>query len=204
VLSLNAGTGRILGHFQATAGDAFSAGGPAGPDFDFGSSPNLLAGPGGQPLIGEGQKSGIYWALNRRTMRPVWHTKVGPGSAVGGILGSTAYDGSRIFGADTINGKVFALNRLGGKAWTSPDSGGAHFSPTTIANGVLYTVAPDGFLTARNPATGAILATLPLGAPSFGGISASGRTLYVAVGTGPPPSPAPPQDGQGSIVAFRG
>lgn len=204
MLSLDSRTGRIISHFQATAGDAFSAGGPAGPDFDFGASPNLLTSPGGQRLIGEGQKSGIYWALNRRTMRPVWHTKVGRGSPVGGILGSTAYDGSRIFGANTLTGQVFALNRMGAKAWQSPDSGGVHFSPTTVANGVLYTVDPDGFLTARNPATGAILTKMPLGAPSFGGVSASGRTLYVAVGTGPPPPPAPQQDGQGSIIAFRG
>jgi hypothetical protein len=71
-----------------------------------------------------------------------------------------------------------------------------------VGNGVLYTVDPAGFLTARDPTTGAILAKLPLGGPSFGGVSAVGQALYVAVGTGPPPEPAPPQDGSGSIIAF--
>jgi hypothetical protein len=67
---------------------------------------------------------------------------------------------------------------------------------------VLYTVDPAGFLTARNPATGTILAKLPLGGPSFGGVSSVGRAIYVAVGTGPPPAPAPQNDGSGSIIAF--
>lgn len=199
IMALDTRTGRILGHFQATKGDIFSPDNPAGPDLDFGSSPNLFTAPGGARLVGEGQKSGDYWALNRRTMRPVWHTKVGPGSPVGGLLGSTAFDGARIYGANTLSGQVFALNRSGGMPWQSVDTGGVHWSPTTIANGVLYTMGPDGLLTARNPATGAILTKASVGAPSFGGISAAGDDMCVAVGTGPPPGG---QDGSGSIVAF--
>ena len=202
MLSLDAATGRILGHFQATSDDAFAADNPAGPDFDFGASPNLINGPAGKPLVGDGQKSGTYWALDRATMKPVWNTTVGPGGVLGGILGSTAYDGTGIFGADTLNGNVFSLARNGSTRWRSIDLGVAHLSSTTIAHGVLYTVDPTGTLTARNPANGAILAKRLLGAPSFGGISADGGALYVAVGTGPPPAPAPQRDGPGSIVAF--
>jgi polyvinyl alcohol dehydrogenase (cytochrome) len=200
IMALDATTGHILGHFQATSNDIFSAGNPAGPDFDFGASPNLIRGPGGQALVGEGQKSGTYWALDRATMRPVWNTTVGPSSALGGILGSTAYDGTRIYGADTISGQVFALTSAGATAWQSADAGTLHLGPVTIANGVLYTVDPSGFVTARDPATGLILGKLALGSPSFGGVSAAGRALYVAVGTGPPPGTT--QDGSGSIVAF--
>ena len=61
---------------------------------------------------------------------------------------------------------------------------------------------PAGFLVARNPTTGVVMNALSLGALSFGGVSAVGDALYVAVGTGPPPGPAPPQDGPGSIIAF--
>jgi polyvinyl alcohol dehydrogenase (cytochrome) len=156
----------------------------------------------GRQLVGEGQKSGTYWALDRATMQPVWSTTVGPGGVLGGILGSTAYDGTRIYGADTLTGQVFALGRDGSTPWQSLDSGAVHLSAATVANGVLYTVDPAGFLTARDPATGAILAKLSLGQPSFGGVSAVGAALYVAVGTGPPPAPAPQQDGSGSIIAF--
>src|SRR5271165_1084849 len=48
---------------------------PEGPDYDFGGAgPNML----GSDLIGIGQKSGIYWALNPDTGTVVWQT---PGRA---------------------------------------------------------------------------------------------------------------------------
>src|SRR5207248_6819053 len=92
---LNAFTGMMLAHFQATPDDTFAADNPAGPDADFGASPNLLSSPGGAALVGEGQKSGIYWTFDRSSLRPAWHTTVGPAAPIGGILGSTAYDGAR-------------------------------------------------------------------------------------------------------------
>lgn len=203
VLALDALTGRILGHFQATANDSFSLpDNPAGPDFDFGASPNLFVAPGGRQVVGEGQKSGVYWTLDRATLAPIWHTTVGPSGPLGGILGSTAFDGSQVFGGDTASGQVFALAGDGVLHWQSADGGGLHLAAATIADHVLYTVDPSGFLVARDPASGTILTRISLGGPSFGGVSAVGRALYVAVGTGPPPAPAPQQDGSGSIIAF--
>jgi polyvinyl alcohol dehydrogenase (cytochrome) len=202
MMVLDAASGQILGHFQATSNDAFAANNPAGPDFDFGASPNLMTATNGEQLVGEGQKSGTYYALDRTTMSNVWSATVGPGGILGGILGSTASDGTQIYGADALTGQVFALTRDGSLSWQSPESGILHLAAATVANGVLYTVDPAGFLTARDPTTGAILAKLPLGGPSFGGVSAVGGAVYVAVGTGPPPEPAPQQDGSGSIIAF--
>ena len=45
----------MLGHHQGTADDVFttSSGGEFGPDYDFGSSPNLIEGPDGRKLVGE-------------------------------------------------------------------------------------------------------------------------------------------------------
>jgi polyvinyl alcohol dehydrogenase (cytochrome) len=202
MVALSASTGTILAHFQATPADAFAANNPAGPDADFGASPNLIAGPSGQALVGEGQKSGTYWALDRGTMQPAWHTTIGPGSQVGGILASTAYDGTRIYGTDSADGQVWALARGGAMQWSSLDPSTLDFSPVAIAHGVLYSVDPSGFLDARDPTTGLLLNSFNLGGLSFGGVSAVGDALYVAVGTGPPPQPAPPQDGPGSIIAF--
>lgn len=203
ILALDTSGGRIVGHFQATSNDSFSLpGNPVGPDADFGSSPNLFRGPGGETLVGEGQKSGTYWALDRARMRPVWQAQAGPGSPVGGFLGSTAYDGTRIYGANTVSGEVEAIGRDGSMPWQSLDAGGVHWSPTTVANGVLYTMGPSGFLTVRDPVSGAVITELPLGAPSFGGVAAAGHAIYVSVGTGPPPAPAPQRDGHGAIVAF--
>jgi polyvinyl alcohol dehydrogenase (cytochrome) len=53
-----------------------------------GSGPNLYtATVNGQAtdLLGVGQKSGIYWALNPATGAVVWKTQVGPGATDGGI-----------------------------------------------------------------------------------------------------------------------
>src|SRR5436305_5641376 len=82
MVSVDTATGRVLGHYQATSQDAFAADNPAGPDYDFGSSPNLITSPQGQTLVGEGQKSGDYWAVDRLSMKPVWHTNVGPGGVL--------------------------------------------------------------------------------------------------------------------------
>jgi polyvinyl alcohol dehydrogenase (cytochrome) len=210
MMALSASTGQILGHYQSVPGDVWELSNPTGgPDYDFGSSPNLIIGPGGRPLVGEGQKSGTYWALDRATMRPVWHTMAGPGSQADGGINSSAYDGTRIYGSDAIDSQVFALGRDGSMQWNSLDAGTAHFSPVAFGNGVVYSSDSAGTLTAREAATGAVLGKLPLNGPNFGGISVAGRAVYVAVGTGPP-SPATPLpssstsqvDGSGSIIAF--
>ena len=83
----------------------------------------LFTGPNGQKLVGEGQKSGIYWALDRDTMKPAWHAQTGPGSLVGGIIGSTATDGQRIYGPDTVAGENWALDTSGLARWLSADGG---------------------------------------------------------------------------------
>ena len=51
----------------------------------------------GRTLLGIGQKSGVYWALNPDTGTVVWQTQVGPGSGFGGIEWGTAFDGTRIY-----------------------------------------------------------------------------------------------------------
>src|ERR1700741_4798437 len=66
---------------------------PSSPDFDLGGSgPNLLGN-----IVGFGQKSGIYWALDPDNGHVVWSTPVGPGSSLGGIEWGTATDGKRIY-----------------------------------------------------------------------------------------------------------
>jgi polyvinyl alcohol dehydrogenase (cytochrome) len=210
ILILSASSGRILGHFQSTPGDVWELNAPAnGPDWDFGASPNLFTDPHGRHLVGEGQKSGIYWALARSTMKPLWHRGVGPGSQADGGIGSTALAGNNIFGSDSVNGEVFALNRSGKLRWSSSDGGTLHVSPVAVGHGLIYSASSDGRLTIRRQSTGAVINVLSLGNPTFGGISLAGHAVYVAVGTGPPspvlPLPSPSTqngDGNGSIVAF--
>jgi hypothetical protein len=120
ILELDLATGAIRGFFQATSGDVFSSSTP-GLDFDFGASPNLID-VGGRHLVGEGQKSGAYWVLDRTTMKPVWHAQVGPGSEVGGVIGSTAFDSAanQIAGPISAPGYVWSLQAsTGTPKWVS-------------------------------------------------------------------------------------
>ncbi|MEA2397569.1 MAG: hypothetical protein QOK25_1125 [Thermoleophilaceae bacterium] len=203
ILALDASTGAILAHYQAVGGDTFAADNPAGPDADFGASANLIRAPDGTALVGEGAKDGVYYTLDRATMKLAWKSTVGPGSAVGGVVGGTVYDGKRIYGSDALTSQVWALGSGGSSQWSSTDGGSLDFSPLAMANGVLYSADQAGSLTIRDGATGTVLKTLSLGGPTFGGISTVGGAVYVAVGLGPPPPPAPQQQsGAGSIVAF--
>src|SRR5262249_7181772 len=71
-----------------------------GPDYDFGSAPNEITyqgSTGPKTIIGAGQKSGVYYALDPDTGAELWHTQVGPGSALGGMEWGSASDGTRIY-----------------------------------------------------------------------------------------------------------
>jgi outer membrane protein assembly factor BamB len=128
-------------------------------------------------------------------MAPVWSQKTGPPSQVGGIIGSTAYDGTRIYGPDSPAGEQWALTASSGTpAWLSADGGPLHFNPTAVANGVVYDADMNGVLTAREAATGAVLLKLPLGAPSYGGVAIAGGYVFAVTGT---------QGDSGYVVGYR-
>ncbi|MEA2474554.1 MAG: hypothetical protein QOE06_2469 [Thermoleophilaceae bacterium] len=197
MITLDGRTGQVLGRFQAYAGDVWNETGNAtsGPDYDFGASPQLFTGPDGKELVGEGEKAGIYWALDRHSMVPQWSTQVGPGAfVVGGIIGSTATDGQRIYGPSTVGGEMWSVDNKGGYQWASSDGGPLKFNATSVANGVVYTTDMTGFLVAREASTGVVLNRIPLGAPSWGGVSIAGGTVFAAVGT---------QSNAGYIAAYR-
>jgi len=68
---------------------------PSSPDLDLGGSgPNLVGG-----IVGFGQKSGIYRALNPDNGNILWATRVGPSSFEGEMEWGTATDGTRIYTA---------------------------------------------------------------------------------------------------------
>src|SRR3712207_114942 len=83
-------------------------------DLDFGSSPNLFRDTSGRKLIGVGQKAGVYHVIDAKTMDRVWTQVVGPPSSVGGILGSTAHDGTNVYGPITVPGYLWSLSAKDG------------------------------------------------------------------------------------------
>jgi polyvinyl alcohol dehydrogenase (cytochrome) len=145
---------------------------PSGPDFDLpGSGPNLLGN-----ILGIGQKSGIYWALNPDTGAIIWSTIVGPGGVTGGIQWGTASDGSRIYAAITNSSRVSYTLANGGPtinwgSWAALDPGTGSIlwqtaDPTpgaldpgalSVANGVMYAGSYSGMMHALNARTGDVL-----------------------------------------------
>lgn len=97
-------TGKIRWTTQVLANDNFMSGtingplGERGPDYDFGSSPNLVRLANGRELVITGNKSSIVYAMDPDTGRMVWETpKLGSGGTSGGVEWSTATDGRRVY-----------------------------------------------------------------------------------------------------------
>jgi len=157
---------------------------PSSPDFDLGGSgPNLLPG-----LVGFGQKSGIYWALNPADGSILWSAVVGPGGVLGGIEWGTATDGQRIYvaitnaghlnytlidGTTVTSGAWSALDPKTGRIlWQTPDPVGAmDMGAVSVANGVLYAPSFSGNMHALNAATGKLLWTFASGGSVIDGPS---------------------------------
>src|SRR5450755_2442874 len=107
MVALKLSNGTVAWADHTLNGDLWTIPQPVGPDFDFGAGPNLFTTTSpvtGRPeqLLGIGQKSGVYWALDPATGKVVWQTTIGPADVVtnAGIEYGTATDGRRIYAAE--------------------------------------------------------------------------------------------------------
>jgi polyvinyl alcohol dehydrogenase (cytochrome) len=189
VVALDTRTGRIRWATGVQGFDAWNIGCRAaappnncpnnpGQDFDFGDGAHLFTvrGANGQPrqLVGAGQKSGSYWALDARTGQIVWSAAPGPGSSLGGIEWGTAFDGRRIYlaeanfaalptklpdGSTVTAGSFAALDPATGRVlWQVADPAGAgDQGAVSVANGVMFGGSLSGRMFALDAATGALL-----------------------------------------------
>ena len=174
---------------------------PAGPDYDFGQAPALFAAKSakGKPveLVGAGQKSGQYWALDPATGAVQWVTQAGPGGTGGGLQWGSAVDGTRVYTANansngvpwalpnsttTTNGVWSGLNALtGALVWqVTPSSGGSTSGPVTTANGIVFGCSLDaaGHMYALDAATGAELWKFASGGSCLSGAAISNGMLF--------------------------
>lgn len=166
VIALDAATGAVNWHYQATPGDAWNVAcvfkqmSPAcpeedGPDFDFGTGPVLAKDRNGRELVLAGQKAGYTYALDPASGELVWSRRVGAGGISGGIL----------FGMAAANGVLFApvSDMPDGKDHNYPSSPGLY--AIDIATGtVLWNVPAPGACEGNRPdchagQSGAIMAT---------------------------------------------
>lgn len=150
IVSLNLQTGAINWSYSALASDAwntdcglpgFSEGGTnpgncpenAGPDYDFGQGPMLLTAKiGGKnvDIVGAGQKSGDFIAVDRSTGAKLWLKNVGPGGLLGGLQWGSATDGERIYVAESNSSFPWAPGwwsaldpSTGAELWRTVDPG---------------------------------------------------------------------------------
>jgi polyvinyl alcohol dehydrogenase (cytochrome) len=145
---------------------------PVGYDWDFAGGPNLytVIDQDGKSVdvLGAGQKSGFYWALNPDDGSVRWGTAVGPGGTLGGVEWGSATDGSQIYVAIANNGHLF----YGPPGSTSTD-------PYAPDNGYplsqLYPTFNGGAWSALDARTGAINWQVPVpGVDSKSGLAALG------------------------------
>jgi polyvinyl alcohol dehydrogenase (cytochrome) len=174
---------------------------PAGPDYDFGQAPNLYTTKDGKgksvEVVGAGQKSGQYWALDPASGAVRWVTQAGPGGTAGGLQWGSAVDGTRVYtanansnnvpwaipgGPTTTAGVWSGLNAAtGAVVWQhTPSHGGGTSGPVTTANGVVFgcSLDPAGYMYALDAATGNELWSFASGGSCLSGAAISDGTLF--------------------------
>jgi polyvinyl alcohol dehydrogenase (cytochrome) len=82
-------------------------------------------------VVGIGEKSGVYVALDAKTGRFMWNTLVGPGGDQGGVEWGTAFDGRRIYISITnhhhipyrlLQDDALSSNTVTGGSWAALDA----------------------------------------------------------------------------------
>jgi polyvinyl alcohol dehydrogenase (cytochrome) len=183
-------------------GDGSNCPEPAGSNYDFGQAPALFTvKPGGKgkprDMVGAGQKSGQYWALDPDTGAVIWVTQAGPGGTSGGLQWGSAVDGKRVYtanansnliqwtlpgGATTTDGMWSGLDAATGEVlWQiTPPNGGSTSGPVTTANGLVFgcSLDPQGYMYALDASTGDVLWSFESGRSCLSGAAISEGMLY--------------------------
>jgi polyvinyl alcohol dehydrogenase (cytochrome) len=184
VLAFNLDTGAIVWKAQVLEKDNFIVGCPGapncpisnGPDYDFGTSPILRNIAGGKQVLVAGQKSGIVWGLDpAQKGKVLWQTKVGAGSALGGVEWGHAADEQNTYAAIAdknvrvgASPGIYALKlATGEKVWGTPAPEvkcavpqgcmPAQSAAVSVIPGAVFSGAINGHFRAYSTKTGEIL-----------------------------------------------
>lgn len=212
IVSVNINTGKVNWAFTPLVSDTWTVAcifelptcpANSGPDADFGQGPGLFeAKVNGKKmdLIGAGQKSGVYWALNRDTGKLIWNTQVGPGGTTGGLQWGSAVQDGIVYTAlanslhlpytlpdstqSTGGGFAALKGNTGQKLWQIADPVSADaidYAPVSVANDVMFACSMDtaeGPMYAINAKTGKILWTYNSGASCNSGAAIVGDMVF--------------------------
>lgn len=191
VVALSAWDGRVWWRFAAPEHDGETA--PID-DVGFSASPNLFSAEVDgetRDLVGVGQKSGVYWALDRDTGEEVWQATVSPAGFLGGMEGTSAYaDGVVVVPATDwpefegpATGLVTGLDAANGETlWTVEQTAPAA-SPAAISDDVAFQAGFDGMIHAYALADGAKLWSYDMGASASGGLGIAEGVVVVGAAT---------------------
>lgn len=205
IVGLSLRSGRVVWAHHTLTADTWTMARPnASPDFDFGADPNLyvtvIRGKR-TDVLGAGQKSGMYYALDPATGNVIWATQAGPGGVLGGIEWGTSTDGKRIYAAltngshkaytytsydgqrkVTRGGLWTALDAATGRIlWQTADPEGSRYITdgfVSSANGVVYAGSSGGNFYAMDAATGRIEWTFPSGGAVWSGAAVVDGSVY--------------------------
>jgi polyvinyl alcohol dehydrogenase (cytochrome) len=165
IFALDLKTGALKWNKQLSQGDVFTIPTPRSPDSDFGTNPILFpAIIDGEKrfLVGAGQKSGMFWALDALTGDVVWSRKVSGGSAlIGGVFNNGAFDGERII--------VAGNNGTSTGAGSEPSNGNSKLGAVTTS-----------VLMAMDPADGHVIWERQLPAWVWAPITVGGMVGFVS------------------------
>lgn len=179
ILAFDMKDGHLVWASQAQPKDNYIVGCPRadncpeekGPDYDFGSSPILRKLPNGKDIIIAGQKSGVAWGLDPDNRgKVIWQTRLGHGSALGGIEWGHAADDKLAYVAisDRIvreggHPGLYALDlATGQQKWAALPPAGvagnpAHSAAVAVIPGAVFSGALNGHFRAYSTADGTIL-----------------------------------------------
>lgn len=191
VVALDLASVDLVWSFNAPPG-----GGDTAPtdDVGFSASPQLFSAEidGRQrQLVGEGQKSGEYWALDRESGEVVWQASVSPPGFLGGMEGSSAVaDGFVAVPATDwtafegpASGMVTGLSAATGDTLWRVEQEAPAASPASISNDVVFHAGMDGILHAYHLVDGTELWSHNLEASVSGGIGIAAGVLVLGAAT---------------------
>jgi polyvinyl alcohol dehydrogenase (cytochrome) len=159
ILALDPDTGAIKWGFRADDFDIFTGacmvkvGGfcGGGGDYDFGNGA-LIWHAGGRDLVGAGQKSGVFWAVDAGSGKLAWKTTLGPGGTNGGIEFGSAVDQGRIYAAEA-NAKQIGHDPIGYKLPSGQTIDYGSYAALDAATGHIVWQMPDP-AGVKNPGNG--------------------------------------------------
>jgi len=178
-------------------------------DWDFGATANLGTAPDGTPtFLGVGGKDGTYYRVDPYTGKLVWKKNLVFGGFSGGFIGTTAFDGNRVYGATALGdfGRFEGFGSLGcqpgnpkdqliqepsmhaldAKTGTVSWQGvlSQSFGPTTVAGGMTFVATGiTREIQIRDAATGVLVWILPLIASSDSGVVVTKNAIVFGTGS---------------------